>query len=115
MIKWARKEIQNRALGELKGAGVIGIRYMELAKRIHAAAPETPFNSIVGALHDLSLKDEEIVRPSRGLWVLKKYWEKEGGDSKKNQISQETASAIVEIQPKNYNEETYYESFASGY
>jgi hypothetical protein len=84
---------------------------MELAKKIHSAAPETPFNSVVGSLHDLSLKNQEIVRPTRGLWALKKYWEKDGNDPFPLGKAQETASTIIEAQPKNSNEESYYEPF----
>jgi hypothetical protein len=65
---------------ELEEASSKGIRYMELAKKILAAAPETPFNTIVGSLHDLSLKNQDIMRPSRGLWVLKKYAEKDSSE-----------------------------------
>jgi hypothetical protein len=101
MAKWSRKEIQDRACLELEQASSPGIRYMELAKKIHAATPETPFKSIAGALHDLSVKSEEIVRPSRGLWVLKKYSEKETSDG--GSVDQPKG------QPK---EETYYEPFA---
>ena len=111
MAKWSRKEIQDRALAELNQAGATGVRYMELAKRIHSAAPQTPFNTVVGSLHDLSLKNQEIVRPSRGFWVLKKYWEKEGGDSAPIDKTQETGSAIIESPTKNNSEESYYEPF----
>ena len=47
MTKWSRKEIQDRAIKELEQAATTGIRYMELLRKIHAAAPETPFNTIV--------------------------------------------------------------------
>jgi hypothetical protein len=111
MAKWARKEIQDRALSELTQAAADGIRYMELAKKIHAAAPETPFNSIVGALHDLSLKNPEIARPSRGLWVLKKHWEKASSDPSKHDpvlgIDQTLAEKTAKI-----SEESYYGPFA---
>jgi hypothetical protein len=112
MTKWARKEIQERACTELEQAGANGVRYMELAKRIHEAAPETPFNSVVGALHDLSLKNSDIVRPSRGLWVLKKYFKKETDDAPSIEPPKETDSAIIETRARRVEEQAYYEPFA---
>jgi hypothetical protein len=105
MAKWNRGEIQKRAREELEASGPTGVRYMELAKRIHSATPETPFNSIVGSLHDLSVRTPDIVRPSRGLWVLKKY--AEGGAP--IELAKEE---VVETPARRAEEQTYYEPFA---
>jgi hypothetical protein len=105
MAKWNRGEIQKRAREELEASGSGGIRYMELAKKIHSATPETPFNSIVGSLHDLSVKSPDIVRPNRGLWVLKKYAE---GGAPIEPLKEE----IVETPARRAEEQTYYEPFA---
>ncbi|HEX2632527.1 MAG TPA: hypothetical protein VHM22_06950, partial [Bradyrhizobium sp.] len=111
MAKWTRKDIQNRAQVELEQSGEAGIRYMELAKRIHALSPDTPFNSVVGALHDLSLKNPEIVRPIRGLWVLKQFWAKEAkesiADSSKAPLSNQSV-----VKSKSASEDDFYELFA---
>src|SRR4051812_17840574 len=100
MAKLTVKEIQDRALAELAAASATGIRYMELAKKIHSAAPETPFNTVHGALHGVSLS-QEIVRPSRGLWVLKKFWEKDAGAATKPELVSENNSLAEKIQKLN--------------
>ena len=84
---------------------------MELAKKIHAAAPDTPFNTIVGSLHVLSLSPD-IVRPSRGLWVLNKYAKNESTDFVSTEPSKETASTIAEARARRVEEQAYYEPFA---
>jgi hypothetical protein len=71
MAKISTNEIRERALRYLNEAPQ-GIRYMELVKKVHDSAPETPINTVHGSVYSLS-KTHEIVRPSRGLWVLKKY------------------------------------------
>jgi hypothetical protein len=112
MTKLSRREIQDRARRYLEQASS-GIRYMELAKKIHDADPETPFNTIVGSLHDLSLRSEEIVRPSRGLWTLKKYAEKEPNDLSRIDQPKDISSVTVEPRGRRPEDESaYYESFA---
>jgi hypothetical protein len=70
MAKFNRQQIQSKAL-ELLGASPDGIRYAELVKLIHASTPETPVNSVHGALQDLKTKTEKVTIPTKGLWQVK--------------------------------------------
>ncbi len=112
MTKWNVKQIQDRAIAELMDVGSSGVRYAELVKKIHSYTPETPLNTVVGSIQALSKKPEEIVRPSRGLWVLKKYWDKEGNDSASTNSPQKVATNISTAGTKNASEEDFYELFA---
>ncbi|MBI1778348.1 MAG: hypothetical protein HYR63_23665 [Proteobacteria bacterium] len=51
-----------------------GLRWAELFKAVSAAGPETPPGTIQGSLRALRVDDNEIVRPTKGLWVLAKYY-----------------------------------------
>jgi hypothetical protein len=107
MAKWNTRSIKEHALAELQRSPK-GIRYGELVKKISAATPETPPNTIVGSLQGLSQENSEIVRPSRGLWILKKYVEKEAGDTP---LVEESKDPIAETTTR-FAEEKTYEPFA---
>jgi hypothetical protein len=70
MVKLNRKQIQAKAL-ELLAAAPEGIRYRKLVRAIHETAPETPINSVDGAVHHLRVSSDKIYIPSKGLWTLK--------------------------------------------
>ncbi|NNM85805.1 MAG: hypothetical protein HKL96_08645 [Phycisphaerales bacterium] len=68
MSKLNTKQISERArkiISERSG----GIRYSELVKQISGESPETPINTINGAVWDLATRfPKEISKPSRGLF-----------------------------------------------
>ena len=72
MAKLTGKQIQGKAL-VLLDQTVGGIRWGQLLKIIHAADPETPPNSIHGALQNLFASSNEIVKVARGTYQLAKY------------------------------------------
>src|ERR1700685_2685425 len=65
-------QIRDRALAYLEKEPA-GIRYAQLARMVHDSAPDTPMNTVHGSLHKFLASTGDIVRPSRGLWQLKKY------------------------------------------
>lgn len=85
---------------------------MTLVKMVHATAPETPINTVHGAVHSLLSKTNEIVRPSKGLWVLKKHAE---GETPSIDLADEPEK-VVEVQTHGKKlkvaEEEFYEPFA---
>jgi len=72
MKKFNLAQIRKHALDLLKSAPD-GLRYSELVNAVHAAAPGTPKNSVNGGVHGLLSATDEIVRPSRGLWVHRNF------------------------------------------
>jgi hypothetical protein len=66
------KEIKEAAMNHLKYERD-GIQRRELEKRVQAVAKNTPWNTIRAALSDLDKKNDEIMHPIRGLWILRKY------------------------------------------
>lgn len=114
MSKLNRKQIQASALAILEESPG-GIRWGELLKLIHSADPETPQNSIHGALQVLFASSEEIVKVARGTYQLRKYQE----DQASSAIAQDAAVAnepvIVETASHTkvvLLESDFYESFA---
>jgi hypothetical protein len=84
-----------------------GIRHSELLNRIHEQAPETPFNSIRGAVWNLdAVFPAEIEKPSRGLF--------KPADAPESVGPEEATEAAVEITPKGKTiyESDFYEPFA---
>lgn len=74
MPKLTRKEIQFRAL-VLLNSMPSGLRWSVLLKGIQQSSPETPANSIQGALLTLIQNDADIVKVARGTYQLSKYVE----------------------------------------
>jgi hypothetical protein len=108
MAKLTVEEIKQDALNRL-GQARNGIRYMDLVKKVHDAAPETPINTVYGALQVLS-SHNDVIRPSRGLWVHKKYSVEQQKTSTLGQANDTTSSA-VELGTDRVVEAQYYESF----
>lgn len=71
-MKLNRKQIQARARSILE-AEKGGIRWGELLKRIHSEDPETPQNSIHGALQNLFTISDDIVKVARGTYQLAEF------------------------------------------
>lgn len=114
MAKLNRKQIQARAIEILEGAPG-GIRWSEILKLVHAAAPETPQNSIHGALQVLLSNSEEILKVARGTYQLRKYQD----DQATTAIEQDEAAANepVILETASHTkvvllESDFYESFA---
>ena len=72
MPKLNRKDIQTAAriiLEQETG----GIRWAQLLRAVEANTPDTPHNSVHGAIHALLNSDPEIVKVARGTYRLAKY------------------------------------------
>ena len=75
-----------------------GIHYGELVKRIAAAHPETPTNTIHGSVWDLATRfPETVVKPSRGLY---------------KPASADVAGEQVPVTTPKVKEEDFYRPFA---
>jgi hypothetical protein len=101
------KQIRERALACLEKEPA-GIRYMQLIRTVHDSAPETPINSVRGTVNTLLSSTGDIVRPSRGVWQLKRYAD----------ATTETATRVEEVagtEPKasKLYEVQFYEPFAT--
>lgn len=109
-MKFNRKQIHARALAILEEEEG-GIRWGEILKRIHSDAPETPPNSIHGAIQVLFQSNDDIVKVARGTYQLAKYVDAESSDAKAEDAA--TASLPVKVSgPKPITEQDFYDSFA---
>jgi hypothetical protein len=96
MAKLGTKQIKERAK-EIIGQTPGGIRYSALVERILNEHPETPKNTIHGAVWDLDKTYAgEILKPSRGLFT----------------IDGNTLPAVEPPPPVQLRESDFYESFA---
>jgi hypothetical protein len=101
MAKLKIKEIQQLAK-QIVCKSVGGIRYGELVKQIGDANPETPRNSVHGAVWDLDKTYAgEISKPSRGLFIAIKAMD----------INEATQAKKKSIEPS-IKESEFYDSFA---
>ena len=81
-----------------------GIRYAQLHKRLCAALPDMPPNTIHGALHKLKQDlPEDVYQPARGLYRHIKYKEEE---------TPEVAEKSAKKTKSKIKEEDFYEPFA---
>lgn len=114
MAKLNIKQIQARAMDILESA-TGGIRWGELLKAIHGADPETPPNTIHGALQSLFSANDEIIKVARGTYQLAKYVDAQALQSLAAEQASETEGVQVET-PANVKvtliESDFYESFA---
>lgn len=109
-MKYNRKQIQGRAL-EILDAQPGGTRWGELLKLIHAEAPETPPNSIHGAIQVLFQSNDEIIKVARGTYQLEKYATAEAVEAK----AEEEATASIAVKSDgshSVTEQDFYASFA---
>lgn len=112
MAKLTVKEIQTRAM-QLLDATPSGGRWGELLKAIHAEAPETPPNTIHGALRGLFATNNDVVKVARGTYQLKKYHDAQVEEPASPDAPLETvAVAATGAAPAALIEADFYESFA---
>lgn len=114
MAKLSVKEIQSHALTILAGA-VGGIRWGQLLKTIHSGSPETPQNTIHGAIQTLFASNDNVVKVARGTYQLKKFYEEQNSTSfAANLASEETVVVVVDpaAKPVSFVEADFYASFA---
>lgn len=78
-----------------------GIRYSDLHKKLSEVLVDVPSNTIHGTIWDLDKKNDQIIKPERGLFILKKY-----ASEATNQKSDVVDSVHL---PK---EASFYQSFA---
>lgn len=110
-MKLNRKEIHARALAILE-AEVGGIRWGELLKRIHSEAPDTPPNSIHGAIQILFQSDDDIIKVARGTYQLSKYADADALEAQADDAA--TAALPVKVGgPNSVTEQDFYSSFAA--
>lgn len=114
MAKRNRKEIQADALAVLNQA-VGGIRWSDLLRRVYADDPDTPYNSVHGAIHALLTTSREIAKVAPGIYQLLKYQEAQSNAA----VAEERAVAaeVVEIESSSreivrLSEADFYKSFA---
>lgn len=74
MTETQREKITKRALEVLEN-NPIGVRYSDLFRKLAETLSNVPQNTIHGTIWDLDKKNEQIIKPERGLFVLKKYAE----------------------------------------
>lgn len=87
-----------------------GIRWTDLLRAVEEGTPETPHNSVHGAIHNLlKTNTSEVVKIARGTYKLAKYVELEGLSAKKEP---ETSSVTAEIGSEALTEQDFYSSFA---
>jgi len=109
-MKLNRKQIHARALDILEQEEG-GIRWGELLKRIQSEAPDTPPNSIHGAIQVLFQSDDQIIKVARGTYQLEKYVVAQSSDAQEEDAA--TASLQVKANgPKAITEQDFYASFA---
>lgn len=109
-MKLNRKQIHARAL-EILEEEEGGIRWGELLKRIHADAPETPPNSIHGAIQVLFQSNDQIIKVARGTYQLEKYVSAQSSDAQ----AEEAATASLPVKANGQTqitEQDFYDSFA---
>lgn len=111
-MKLNRQQIQGNARAILE-AEPTGIRWGELLKRIHDAAPDTPQNSIHGALQVLFSSAQDIEKVARGTYQLSRYVQAE--DAAASAHEAEVAAAPVAssgTRRETLTEQDFYASFA---
>jgi hypothetical protein len=101
MSKLSVSQIRERARAII-AASPGGIRYKTLVRQIHDEHPETPINTVHGSVWDLASRfPNEIMKPSRGLFVPPRSGEAEGPPNE-----------ALATKPSKVREEAFYEPFA---
>lgn len=72
MPETQREKITKKALEVLEN-NPGGVRYSDLFRKLAEMLPDAQQNTIHGTIWDLHKKNEQIIKPERGLFILKKY------------------------------------------
>lgn len=72
MSETQREKITKKAFEVLEN-NPGGVRYSDLRRKLSEILPDVLSNTIHGTIWDLDKKNEQIVKPERGLFILKKY------------------------------------------
>jgi hypothetical protein len=112
MTKLNRKGIQDAARAVLEQE-TRGIRWSEILSAVKDRYPETPSNSIHGAIHKLFVDADDIVKIARGIYQLKKYREFDAADySEDDSVICDTRDPFGSASKLKMQEGDYYGSFA---
>jgi hypothetical protein len=111
VAKLNRQQIHERALKVLD-THPQGIRWSDLLRAVASDAPETPMNSIHGAVHNLlTTRTDEIVKVARGTYQLKRYVDADNAATD----AKTAEAATVEAETPAFGtvtEQDFYASFA---
>lgn len=109
-MKLNRKQIQELALTVLEDHPA-GIRWTEILRSVEVQTPETPHNSVHGAVHQLLQSNSQIVKVARGTYQLQKYVTADAIDA----ASEDEATASIPVKEdgkQSVTEQDFYDSFA---
>lgn len=109
-----RRAIQKRAL-DLLDASPGGMRWGELLKAIHTNDPETPPNSIHGAIQVLFQSDDRIIKVARGTYQLAQYQDAQSSAAVAQDEAVANEPVVIETPshaPVTLLESDFYASFA---
>ena len=105
------KDLALKAFEEHPG----GMRWSDLLRAVAAQTPDTPVNSVNGALHNLLTTSQSIVKVARGTYQLAKYADEQSEAA----VADERASAaeVIVVETPSHErvrllESDFYESFA---
>jgi hypothetical protein len=113
IMKLNRSQIHAKAR-EILEAESGGIRWGALMSRIHAGDLETPQNSIHGALQNLFVISDDIVKVARGTYQLAKYVAAEDADASAQQAATDSVEVSAAIPGADaLTEQDFYHSFAA--
>lgn len=91
-----------------------GIRWIDLLRSVGADAPDTPPNSIHGAVHNLlTTRTSEIVKVARGTYQLAKYVAEDSAAVKAQERATDATPVVAETPgSESLTEQDFYDSFA---
>ncbi|WP_404713750.1 hypothetical protein [Sphingomonas sp. MMS24-J13] len=111
-MKLNRQQIQAKARSLLE-AEKGGIRWGEILRRIHADDPDTPQNSIHGALQNLFIVSTDIVKVARGTYQLAQYVADDDALANAQEVQAAAAPVVAETPGlESLTEQDFYGSFA---
>ncbi|WP_425228859.1 hypothetical protein [Sphingomonas sp.] len=112
-MKLNRTQIYDRAIKVLE-ANQQGIRWADLLREVEATAPDTPHNSIHGAIHNLlTTRTSEISKIARGTYKLTKFVDADNADSNAQEaVTVETPVKAETAGADALTEQDFYSSFA---
>lgn len=92
-----------------------GIRWGQILKAVHSQAPETPPNSIHGAIQNLFTSSNDIVKVARGTYQLSKYIDADaaGAIEAEEAVADQPVLGSAGSVNVTLTEQDFYESFAA--